>query len=95
LDAIVYGDKREEYRDIKAYWINRLIEGDFGFTYDEDGLRFICEPKTFDVIRFKHGYAKDAPFIDFKCGGIRIGEGRPEWGAKPSTKYFILSLENF
>lgn len=34
-DMIVYGDKREEYRDITAYWVNRLL-GEVG--YDETYL---------------------------------------------------------
>lgn len=120
FDAILYGDKREEYREIKPYWIDRLLQGksphcdvwDEPGVYDEmlsdmryphlrhrnsDELLdyFDVQFKTFDVIRFKNGYAKDAVFFDIQSRGIRIGQGKEEWGAVPGTYYFVLKLEKF
>lgn len=30
--------------------------------------------------------------VTWKHFGIRIGEGKPEWGAEPGKSYFILSI---
>lgn len=46
----------------------------------------------FEFVQFRNGYAKDAPYILRKCLGIEIGEGRPEWGAEPGKKYFVIKL---
>jgi hypothetical protein len=94
FDAILYGDKLEEYREIKPYWIKRLVERvdhELGFRELNATVVF----KDFDIIRFKHGYAKDAVFFDIQCKGIRVGEGRSEWGAEPGKEYFVLKLEKF
>jgi hypothetical protein len=47
---------------------------------------------TFDVASANNGYKKDCPNIKWKHEGIRIGEGKPEWGAKSGKQYFILDI---
>jgi hypothetical protein len=86
FDMILSGEKKEEYREIKEYWIERLA-----IDY-QPGLRF--EPKQFDVIRFKNGYGSNDPVMDVECLGIEIREGNPKWGAVPGDKYFVIKLGN-
>jgi hypothetical protein len=71
------GVKKEEYREIKPFWIRRL-------KWKTQAI------DKFDVTRLMNGMAKNAPVFTIEHKGIRIGEGRPEWGAEPGKKYFII-----
>ena len=79
FEMILRGEKPEEYREIKWHWIQRL-------TFD------MIKHKSFDIVRFRNGYDKDAPTFDIEFRGIEIREGNPEWGAAPSMKYFVIRL---
>ena len=65
FDMIASGEKKEEYRQDKMYWKDRLVKE--GYWHSQT-----C--KDFDVIRFKNGYAKDAPVMDVECNGIRLAD---------------------
>ncbi|OYD42312.1 hypothetical protein ACF3OC_08510 [Sphingobacterium cellulitidis] len=84
FDMIASGEKKEEYRDIKDYWTNRLCCG-FPSAYDT---------KDFDQVQFRNGYAKYSPTITLQCKGIFIKEGNPKWGAVEGQKYFVIELGN-
>lgn len=73
---IVNGTKREEYRDIKPFWVKRLINDDGTF-------------KDYTHVRFRYGYSKKTML--FKIENIRIGRGNPEWGA-PEFDVFIIKF---
>jgi hypothetical protein len=52
--------------------------------------------KHFDRLVFTLGYPKSTDKerrLEFKNPKIRIGEGRPEWGAKPGKLYFVITWE--
>jgi hypothetical protein len=52
--------------------------------------------KHFDSLVFTLGYPKADDTerrLEFKNPKIRIGEGRPEWGAKPGKLYFVITWE--
>ena len=91
FDMIASGEKKEEYREVKDYWMKRLagIDG-CGTSYN---FALLCnienKCKNFDVVVFKNGYAKDAPTIKLKCNGIVVDEGKKKWGA-PNYRVFIL-----
>jgi hypothetical protein len=74
------GEKKEEYREIKPYWRNRLTL--------QDGVIY----RHFTHIHFTNGYSKNSPSFTIECNGIRIGRGNPEWGAPTDRDVFILSL---
>ena len=78
FDMIASGEKKEEYRDLKGYWMLRLS--------NQHGDSF----KTFDIIRFRNGYSKTAPTMDVECKGIKIGDGKPKWGS--NRRSFIIKL---
>jgi hypothetical protein len=51
---------------------------------------------TFDNIVFTLGYPKAGDTerrLEFKKPSIRIGTGRPEWGAEHGKQYFIITWE--
>jgi hypothetical protein len=79
-DMIDSGVKLEEYRYIKPYWSDRLDN------CDENGLHY-------EAVRFQRGYTKNPPTMTFKWDEELVtGEGRPEWGAEPGKKYFVIKL---
>jgi hypothetical protein len=87
---IARGEKKEEYRQDKMYWKNRFVKQGYWFSQT-------C--KEFDVVRFKNGYAKDAPTIDVECKGIRLADldsVTPEWFGSfqdyEGCRIFIISL---
>ena len=81
---ILSGEKGEEYREIKPYYTTRF-RNIFGATW-ENG-----EAPEQRVI-FRNGYSADAPQLTALCG-IRVGEGREEWGAVPGKRYYILEIK--
>jgi hypothetical protein len=104
FDRISSGEKLEEYREIKQYWVKRLAlcEGKTPVPHGYYCKKANCvscvtrgegfRPKHYDIIRFKNGYAKDAPTMDVECKGIRVGGGKSEWGAEMYFDYFVISL---
>lgn len=74
FDMIDSGEKREEYREIKPYWEQRLLG------------------KNFTHVEFRNGYGRHVPSILCRCLSIKIGMGKPEWGAPRDRQVFIISL---
>ena len=110
-DMIVSGEKREEYREITAYWANRLL-GERGYdkTYVKEVVRRLhirgrAIPENveqlfksgnlvalpYETVTFHRGYTAET--ATFRITGIDIRRGRPEWGAVPGKKYFVISFE--
>jgi len=80
FDMIASGEKKEEYREVKPYWRKRLNDKNDNY-------------REFDIVRFKNGYQKNAPFVDVELRGINLANtGKQEWGAEPFQVYYILSL---
>lgn len=103
-EMIESGVKFEEYREIKPYWIKRLVKYADGYNIPEFMLEAYSEHITtlkillsesrlefidFDFIKFSYGYTKRT--MTFECKGITIGKGRKEWGA-PDEDVFIIKL---
>lgn len=89
------GVKTEDYREIKDYWIQRLIETSFFYEFPtREELIEMTEDgsiedffKDFDAVKFSYGYTKRTML--FECKEIAIGKGNPEWGA-PKHYVFII-----
>ena len=77
-DMIESGEKLEEYREYKGYWIKRLI--------DEETLRV----KPYTHVRFRYGYTKRTML--FEIAGITVGMGLSDWGAPTFSEVFIIKL---
>ena len=83
-DMIASGVKKEEYREIKPYWIGRLIEQPM----DEDSGHVFF--RDYDCVCFHRGYTYTT--ITFTVSNIGIGTGNPEWGAPTDRPVFIIKL---
>lgn len=78
-------------------WDSLTRDNDFAFIgFDSftwyDRLKFI----DFDRLVFTLGYPKAGDTerrLTFKNPKIRIGTGRPEWGAEPGKQYFVITWE--
>ena len=79
-ELIKAGTKKEEYRELTNYWERRLCF----FPYEKR------QPRNFITVCFHKGYTNEKILLE--CNGIEIGPGRPEWGAEPGKKYFIIKL---
>lgn len=90
FDMIKAGIKKEEYREINRYWIARLVAAMVPFTGT------VLSFTDFGTIVFTLGYPKADDTerrLVFKNPRIRIGTGRPEWGAEPGRQYFVITWE--
>lgn len=90
---ILSGEKKEEYREVKDYWMKRLagIKGcgtSYNFTLLNNRENKCLK---YDKIIFKNGYSQNAPAIIIECNGIEVREGKKKWGA-PSNRSFVLKL---
>lgn len=107
-DMIASGEKREEYREIKPYWEKRLLDykglKDYYlknraelsikrlFFPHRPLIENVCGafPRGFTHVRFRRGYTNVTML--FKCEGITIGRGNPDWGAPKKEEVFIIKL---
>lgn len=106
FDMILSGKKKEEYREIKPFWLSRLTDVAKNFEMYEgltnDVAVEICEDikcsgetyhnfNKFDTITFSNGYSKNRRQFEIELKNIEIGVGKKEWGAA-NGKCFILNL---
>lgn len=89
FDMILTDEKKEEYREIKMYWAERLMTG-FPKTFGID--RFHPDFKNFTTVEFKNGYRKNSPTATFECLGIKIGMPNPRWYEGENKEVFIIML---
>lgn len=82
FDMIASGEKKEEYRDYKDYWHNRL-------KYLRDGNWHF---KNYDFVEFRNGYKKDAPKVTVKFLWCLHWVGKEEWGAEKGKWYYVIKL---
>lgn len=98
-DMILSGEKKEEYREVKPYWIARLVD-EFGaphscedFNFEHKGHKCsMRSPVGYDIVEFKNGYRKDSPTMRVKITDIDIDVGKEKWGAEYCKPYFVISL---
>lgn len=101
FDMIASSEKKEEYREVKPYWIKRLLDSDVSpklfnefMPYDGSNYYTYLEfwQKAFTHVVFKNGYAKNAPTITVNCGLIEYGKAKPEWSDNWQGEVFIIKL---
>lgn len=106
FDMILSGEKKEEYRDIKEYYETRFQNlfgaltvhsvsvfsdnEEYELLQGESVIKQIRKDSVQEII-FRNGYSKDSKAIKARCK-LRIGKGRPEWGAEPDKQYYILEI---
>lgn len=100
-DLIESGIKKEEYREIKPYWIRRLCltrkDNPYVYCITENCCQECLANASddwmvypFDVVCFHLGYTSTTML--FKCTSITIDKGNPEWGAEKDKQYFVIKL---
>lgn len=94
-DMILSGKKKEEYREIKPYWVKRLYDKEEGANCRE--LLDMCIPNRFnpikfDAIRFTNGYGKSRPSFLIELKWFNVCDGIEKWGAKGDDLYFTFGL---
>lgn len=96
FDMILSGEKKEEYREIKPYWEERLCNGISTYFSPNciNGIGYEVIFKKYNLIKFRNGYAKNAPTITVECLGIEIGEAKPNWSDNWKGDVFIIKLGN-
>lgn len=87
FDMILSGEKKEEYREIKPYFIKRFKRS--GHIH----INKTWWPFSMVEIIFSNGYRADRRQMKAEITGMRFHEkGLKNWGADPCEFYFILEL---
>lgn len=99
-DMIERGEKKEEYREIKPYWIGRIFKEAMSFPKGiEPHDFFFRNGKYHGIFRSKvrlvvfHRAYTDTT-MEYKVDGIAVGKPNPEW-CESEDKYkevFIIKL---
>ena len=100
FDMIASGEKKEEYREIKAKYIEQFCE-QLQMSEPNHGNDFTIGfhlhwPEHYDKVVFTLGYPKKGIAerrLEFVNPKVEIREGKPEWGAEPGKKYFVITWE--
>ena len=90
-DMIERGEKKEEYRDAKDYWLKRF-----------HNWHLNVNAASAPVVEFRRGHVKNAPRMAFWCLGLSTAAGmmsyaytdeqrHPEWG-EPTWPHFVIRL---
>lgn len=87
---ILSGIKKEEYRDIKKHWIDRLLIADFA--PGERPFVFEDNQKHYDAIKFTNGYGPKFPSMLVEYKGVNIGWTKEKWVDTFKDEVFVLSL---
>lgn len=86
FDMILSGEKSEEYREIKPYYMAR-----FKKIFDMHPYSHIPTGNDIRAIRFRNGYGSSRPEFVAECS-LDIKTGRQEWGAEPGKEYYTLKI---
>ena len=93
-DMILDRLKKEEYREIKPYYISRFSKL---FGIDKEILKEFCnrdkdiEFSTMKFIKLRNGYSHKSPSCIICCR-LAIGVGKEKWGAIKNKRTFILKI---
>lgn len=87
FDMMLSGEKKEEYRKIKPYYISRFKNIFDMYPYSAIPTGLDCKK-----IMFRNGYSKESPSFIAYCY-LDIKTGKPEWGADPGVEYFTLKID--
>ncbi len=96
FDMIASGEKKEEYREIKDYYDSRFLNAFGAICVGDEVLHNdLTEADRVEwpvPIVFRNGYSAASRQIKAMCT-LSIGTGKPEWGAEPGKKYYILHIK--
>ena len=98
VDSEVEKEKLEEYLEIKDYYRSRFFDGwdkvkAGGLYWYNEQFEQHPQFKNFDFLILRNGYQSNSPKLTLRNPKIKIGKGRPEWGAEPEKLYFVITWE--
>lgn len=108
FDMIVAGEKTEEYREIKGYWVRRIFDisnmnadaDTYAWALQENIIIsresfFEYHSKGFTHVLFINGYRKDSPRIEKEIESITIGKPKKELCPDKwlDTEFFIIKFK--
>lgn len=97
FSMIKSGEKKEEYRELTDYWLTRFGSATKHIDCKKgtSEILYFYPYSLFKQIHFVLGMPKKGTqpekHLFFKNPKIRIDYGRPEWGAEPGKKYFVIT----
>lgn len=98
FEMIAKGEKKEEYREIKQYYLSRFCTAEWKSIYPlattkvedaKDALSLF--PRKYKYVVFQEGYSHNASTMRFRIKSISIGYGNRNIGA-PIEPCFIIKL---
>jgi hypothetical protein len=100
FDMFKAGIKKEEYRELKQYWIKRLTIDNSLCQMGSNPIAYVINAKEFDFVELTNGYNKKSPSLLFEFKGTRIdNDFNMDWGGhlicdeEGSKKHcFIISV---
>lgn len=95
FDLILSGQKQEEYREIKPYWVRRLL-GNWQ-QYNENSVFYkgqqLLIPFGVTAITFKNGYSAGARRFTIEWKGLEVKEPNPEWVPLEDANKLFFALK--
>lgn len=96
FDEIVSGEKKEEYREIKPYWIKRLTTN-CEVVYDVVAETYCGKVlyRPYTHVLFINGYGDDKPRIEKEIESIDIDRPRKGWCPDEflGKEYFVIRFK--
>ena len=90
-DMIESGEKTEEYRETKQYWIKRILEGSTTKHPELTSIpRQISKQAKYERVCFHRGYTNRTMIFEIK--EVSIGIGKATWGAPVDKEVIIIKL---
>jgi len=100
FDMIACGEKKEEYREAKYFWICRLLDKNLEVSELNAVIPGTANTyldvwkRDFDQVEFQNGYHKNAPTVTVEFKGLDYGKAKPEWSDGWQGEFFIIKLGN-
>lgn len=92
-DMIASGEKTEEYREPKPYWIKRILDGSTAKLPELAPLpRQLSLRNKYERVCFHRGYTSQT--MIFKIKDVSVGIGKVAWGAPVDKVVIIIKLGN-
>lgn len=95
FNMIVTGEKTEEYREIKPYWIKRLTTN-CEVAYDVAAETYCGKVlyRPYTHVLFINGYRKDSPRIEKEIDSITIGKPKKAYAPTSGLIQSFSSLSS-
>lgn len=90
-DMIASGEKTEEYRETKHYWIKRIFKGSTAKQPELTSVSHQLSKQTkYERVCFHRGYTNKTMIFEIK--DVSVGIGNATWGAPIDKVVIIIKL---